>query len=145
LGGILLLAATTGSVLKGAIMLGFFALGVGLPLFVLALLSEKYDVGKWFRGKPLQFTLFGRHIVTHTYNLISAAILIFIGIIMLIWKGTAFFELTVTRFVPWSMGLFYGANDALQQHAFFTSGSAEILGIILGVAVLAWISWKIRS
>ncbi len=145
LGGILLLAATTGSVLKGAVMLGFFALGVGLPLFILALLSDKYDIGKWFRGKELHFDIFGQKIVTHTYNIISAAILIFIGIIMLIWKGTAFFELTVTRFVPWSMTFFYGANDALQQNVFFTSGFAEVIGVLVGVAVLAWIVWRIRK
>ncbi len=143
LGGILLLAATTGSVIKGAVMLGFFALGVGLPLFILALLSDKYDIGRWFRGKEIKFSLFGKHIVTHTYNLISAIILISIGTIMLIWKGTGFIELTVTRFVPWSMTFFYAANDALQQNAFFTSGAAEIIGVLLGVVALVWILRKV--
>lgn len=138
LGGILLLAATTGSVLKGAIMLALFALGVALPMLIVASLSDKFDFARW---SSKTWKLFGKEV--SPFNVLSGAILIFIGIIMITWKGTAFFELTVTKFVPWSMDLFYNLNDSFIQGA-FTSSWAQLLGLAFGLAVFGWIVWKLR-
>ena len=140
LGGILLLAATTGSVLQGAIMLAFFALGVGIPLIIIAALSDKFDWARW-TGKTLKI---GKYEI-HTFNLISAAILITIGAIMVWWRGTSFIELTVTRFIPWSMTAFYAMNDSLTNTPFFTSTAAQVLGVILGLALLGGFIWILRK
>jgi len=145
LGGILLLAANANSLVTGTSYLIFYALGVSLPLLLVALLADRYDLASkpWIRGKMLTFKLFGKEIVTHTYNLISAFILIFVGIIMVTWKGTQFFEIYIPRIIPWSMDLFYAANDALTLTPFLTSGFANFLGFVIGAAVLALLVWAI--
>lgn len=139
LGGILLLAATTGSVIKGALLLALFALGVGLPLIIISALADRFDWARW-TGKTLKIGTYE----IHTFNLISALILITIGIIMLVYKGTSFVELTVSRLVPWSMNFFYNSNDAITA-GFFASGIASFFGILLGLAVFAFIVWKILT
>jgi len=141
LGGILLLAANAGTIVTGTSYLVFYALGVSLPLLLVAMLADKFDLAnkKWIRGRVLTFKLFGKEIVTHTYNVISAFILIFIGIVMITWKGTTFFEIYVPRLVPWSMEFFYTANDALTATPFYTSGAAHIIGVL----VLIWLGYVV--
>lgn len=143
LGGILLLAASAETILVGTAYLVFFGLGVSVPLLIIALFADKYDLaGKpWIRGKLIEFKLFGKQIVTHTYNIISGIILIGIGITMAIWRGTGILEYTVTRFTPWGMTAFYGLNDALTNSSFFTSGAAQIIGIILGILMVLLLFW----
>lgn len=141
LSGILLLAANSSTILTGTSYLIFYALGVSLPLLILALLSDKFDLANksWIRGKMFTFKLFGKEIITHTYNIISAIILIFIGIVMITWRGTQFFEIYIPMLIPWSMDAFYRANDALTMTPFYTSGAAHAIGIILGLLVLGWL------
>jgi len=75
--------------------------------------------------------------------LIGGIILLLIGIVMAIWSGTGVVEYTVTRFTPWGMTAFYLLNDALTNSSFFTSGAAQIIGIIL--ASYRWMtSTKLR-
>lgn len=142
LGGILLLAANSGTLLAGASYLAVFALGVSLPLLLVAALADRYDLARWFRGKLITFRLLGSEVATHTYNIISAVILVALGTIMILSRGTTFIEYTVTRAVPWSMGMFYSIHNALTQ-AFFTSTTAQVLGIILGLLVLGSIAYVI--
>lgn len=138
LGGILILAATTGSALKGAILLALFALGVGLPLLLVAVLSDKYDWARW-TGKNLKIGPYQ----LHTFNLISAILLLTIGTVMILYRGTGFIELTISRIIPWSMTFFYAANDTLQQNTFFTSGIASTLGISSGIILFLLLLWLI--
>jgi cytochrome c biogenesis protein CcdA len=143
LGGILLLAANAGTVLTGTAYLVFYALGVSLPLLLVAMLSDKFDLAhkKWIQGKVITFKLFGKEIVTHTYNIASAIILIFIGVIMIWWQGTTFFEIYVPRLIPWSMDFFYIANDSLTAGGFLSSGLGQFLGFLLGFVILGTLAW----
>lgn len=145
LGGILLLAANAGTIVSGTSYLIFYALGVSLPLLLVAMLADKFDLANkaWIRGKVITFHIFGKEIVTHTYNIISAIILIFIGIVMITWKGTTFFEIYVPRLIPWSMEAFYTLNDALTASTFLTSSIAQFLGFTIGFGVLWLIGWSI--
>jgi cytochrome c-type biogenesis protein len=141
LGGIIILAAGVGSVFKAALLFGFYALGVALPLMIVSYLSDKYDVSTWFTSKHIEFKLFGKKIYTHLYGIIGGILLIIVGGIMFFGKGTSFFMEQIPQYLPWTMDLFTNANEVLVESRFFTSMAANIIGIIAGLIVLV-IIWK---
>lgn len=77
LGGILTLAATSGSTLTGGLLLAVYALGMAAPLFVLALLWERFRIAERLRPH------------TRLTGLIAGAALIVSGLVFLLFDGTA--------------------------------------------------------
>lgn len=80
LGGILLLASTSGSILQGTILLISFAAGLGLPFLLTSLL-----VGKAMKV----FSRMGK--VLTIINAIAGAFLIILGTLLLLGQSDAFF------------------------------------------------------
>lgn len=60
-----------------------FALGIVLPLLVLVLLWQKYRLYRIIKHRAVVIALFKRKIVTNNYNIISGAMMIVLGIVML--------------------------------------------------------------
>src|SRR5690625_358938 len=87
LGAVLALSAIGSDPLYGGMLLAVYALGMAAPLFVLAVLWSRFDLGRrrWFRGRELTF---GRWRV-HTTQLASGVLFIVIGAALLITDGTA--------------------------------------------------------
>jgi len=85
--GAVLTVAATGGPLRGGILLACYALGMALPLFLLALLWDRFDLGgrKWLRGRPITL---GR-LRLHTTGLLSGLLFIGIGALFLLYDGTA--------------------------------------------------------
>ncbi|WP_432086057.1 cytochrome c biogenesis CcdA family protein [Streptomyces sp. bgisy095] len=86
LGSVLTVAALTGSPAYGGLLLAVYALGMAVPLFVLALLWERYDLGRrrWLRGRPLRagrFTL-------HSTSVLSGLFFVALGTLFLVFDGT---------------------------------------------------------
>lgn len=56
LGSVLTVAAVSGSPVYGGLLLAVYALGMAVPLFLLALLWERFDLGRrrWLRGRALR-------------------------------------------------------------------------------------------
>ncbi len=86
LGAVLTLTATTGNPAYGASMLAVYALGMALPLFVLALFWDRFQLGGrgWLRGRELRV---GR-LRLHTTSLVSGLFFIGIGVLFLAYDGT---------------------------------------------------------
>ncbi|WP_017577181.1 cytochrome c biogenesis CcdA family protein [Nocardiopsis kunsanensis] len=86
LGAVLTVAATGGTV-RGGLLLACYALGMALPLFVLALFWDRFDLGRrtWLRGRS--FTVGPLNL--HTTSLISGLLFIGIGVLFLLYDGTA--------------------------------------------------------
>ncbi|UNO39844.1 cytochrome c biogenesis CcdA family protein [Streptomyces sp. MST-110588] len=86
LGAVLTVTAISGSPAYGASMLAVYALGMALPLFVLALLWDRFHLGSrgWLRGRA--FTL-GK-LRLHTTSLLSGLFFIGIGVLFLAFDGT---------------------------------------------------------
>lgn len=87
LGAILTMAATQDSPVQGGLLLAVYALGMAAPLFVLAALWDRFDLGRrpWLRGRtvkvgPLQ---------VHSTTLVSGLLFIAIGVLFLMFDGTA--------------------------------------------------------
>ncbi|MEU9487839.1 cytochrome c biogenesis CcdA family protein [Streptomyces decoyicus] len=87
LGAVLTVTAVSGSPVYGASMLAVYALGMALPLFVLALLWDRCKLGTrgWLRGR--EFTL-GK-LRLHTTSALSGVFFIGIGVLFLRFNGTS--------------------------------------------------------
>ena len=73
--------------MRGGLLLAAYALGMALPLFLLALLWDRFDLGRraWLRGRGLTV---GR-LRLHTNSLVSGLVFIAIGVLFLVYDGTA--------------------------------------------------------
>ncbi|HET7326850.1 MAG TPA: cytochrome c biogenesis protein CcdA, partial [Nocardioidaceae bacterium] len=87
LGAILTLAATQGSPVLGGLLLAVYALGMALPLFVLAWFWDRYDLGRraWVRGRLLTLG----PVRVHSTNVLAGLLFVTIGILFLRFDGTA--------------------------------------------------------
>lgn len=75
LAGVMTLSALSGSPL-GGIALGLaYTFGMTFPLFVMALVWDRYRLGErgYLRAKPIRFTLAGKRFATNTVNVAVAA------------------------------------------------------------------------
>ena len=145
--GILLLAANSATVLNGTLMLVFYGIGISVPLILLAFFTDKYDWAnsKLLRGKSIEFKLFNKKIITHTYNIIGGILLLAIGILMVIFKGTFFFQTELPKLVPWSMSFWSYLNEASLGTRIFTSTSGNILGIISALSIFLLVIWHLHG
>ncbi|MEV0011009.1 cytochrome c biogenesis CcdA family protein [Streptomyces sp. NPDC051840] len=86
LGSVLTVSALGGSLVYGGLLLAVYALGMAAPLFVLALLWERFDLGRrvWLRGRPLRA---GRFEV-HSSSLLSGLFFVGLGALFLVFDGT---------------------------------------------------------
>src|SRR5215207_4953480 len=90
LGAVLTVAASSGSVLRGAGLLATYAAGMAAPLFLMALLWDRFDLGhrRWLRGRevslgPLRF---------HTTSLLSGLMFVVVGVLFITFEGTSGLE-----------------------------------------------------
>mgnify|MGYP001616113896 CR=1 FL=1 len=139
--GILVLAANAATVFNGTLMLIFYGLGIVVPLIILAYFADRYDwaSSKWLRGKKITFDLLNKKITTHTYNIIGGILLLIIGTLMVIFKGTFFFQTELPKLVPWSMSFWGYLNEKALESKIFTSTTGNILGIIVALLVIIFI------
>ncbi|MBI3026998.1 cytochrome c biogenesis protein CcdA [Candidatus Woesearchaeota archaeon] len=145
--GILVLAANAATVLNGTLMLIFYGVGIAAPLIILAYFSDRYDwaKSKWLRGKEITFNLFNKKIITHTYNIIGGILLLIIGLLMVIFKGTFFFQTELPKYVPWSMSFWGYLNERALESKLFTSTIGNILGIVVALLVIVFVFWYLNK
>ena len=139
LGAVLTVAATDGRPARGAALLAVYALGMAVPLFLLAALWDRFDLGerRWLRGRPLHL---GR-LRLHTTSMLSGLLFVVIGVVFIRTRGTA------------SAAGLLGPEATLEAEA----GAQEWLqrtlagvpdGLVLGavavvaLGVLAWRLWR---
>src|SRR5215207_428115 len=124
LGAVLTVAASSGSVLQGAGLLATYAAGMAAPLFLMALLWDRLDLGhrRWLRGREVSL---GR-LRFHTTSLVSGLMFIAIGVLFIVLEGTSALE-----------GLY--ASGGATDLAFTAERwvSAESMPISVALAVLA--------
>ena len=127
LGAVLTVAASSGSVLRGASLLATYAAGMAAPLFLMALLWDSLDLGhrRWLRGRGISLG----PLRLHTTDLLSGLMFVVIGVLFIIFEGTSGLE-----------GLYAsgGATDlafTVEQWAKTFSESA-LISLVLAVLVL---------
>lgn len=87
LGSVLMVASTSSTPIFGGALLAVYALGMSAPLFLLALLWDRFKLGssRWLRGRDIKL---GR-VHLHSTSLISGLLFIGIGVLFLRYNGTA--------------------------------------------------------
>jgi hypothetical protein len=72
---------------RGAALLAVYAVGMAVPLFVLALLWQRFDLGRrrWLRGR--EYRLGPLHL--HTTSTISGLLFVAVGVVFIVFDGTA--------------------------------------------------------
>src|SRR5215204_427866 len=90
LGAVLTVAATSGSALQGAGLLATYAAGMAAPLFIMALLWDRLDLGRrrWLRGRELYLVA----LRLHTTKLLSGSMFVAIGVLFIVSEGTSSIE-----------------------------------------------------
>lgn len=138
LGAILTVAATQDSPWQGGTLLAVYALGMAAPLFGLAALWDRFDLGRrrWLRGRTLSWGA----IRLHTTSLLAGLLFIAVGVVFLRYDGTAG--------LPGSLGmgdlteLEYSAQRAVTEWA----AQLPVWVMPLVVAVVALIvAWRRRG
>ena len=127
LGAVLTVAAASGEVARGALLLAVYAAGMAAPLFVLALLWERLDLRDrpWLRGREISVGGFR----LHTTNLVSGAMFVLLGTLFIAYEGTSALS-----------GLYEsnGATDlAFTAEAWAGDVARRIPGTVLLVALVA--------
>ncbi|WP_066956863.1 cytochrome c biogenesis CcdA family protein [Streptomyces lushanensis] len=86
LGSVLTVAALSGTPVYGSVLLAVYALGMAVPLFLLALLWERYGLGRrtWLRGRAFRAGGFE----LHTTSLLSGIFFVVLGTVFLVFDGT---------------------------------------------------------
>ncbi|MFJ5546934.1 cytochrome c biogenesis CcdA family protein [Streptomyces sp. NPDC093225] len=87
LGSVLTVAAVSGSPVYGGLLLAVYALGMAVPLFLLAALWERFELGRrrWLRGREVRV---GR-LRLHTTSLLSGAFFVALGALFLAYDGAS--------------------------------------------------------
>jgi cytochrome c biogenesis protein CcdA len=90
LGAVLTVAASSGLVLRGAGLLATYAAGMAAPLFLMALLWARLDLGhrRWLRGREISLG----SLRLHTTNLLSGLMFVAVGVLFIVFEGTSGLE-----------------------------------------------------
>lgn len=136
LSGILTMAAVLRNYLTATILMVSYSLGVFMPLFAFSFFYDKYDLGrkKWLRGKNFKLKAFGKETTINSNQAIAGMLLIIIGLVFIIFKGT------------WIVNgySFFGLKQyfySLQNVIINNPAASSIIGAAL-LAVLAYGSWR---
>jgi cytochrome c biogenesis protein CcdA len=87
LGAVLTVAAASGQPLRGAALLAVYAVGMTAPMFLLAALWQRFDLGRrgWLRGREFRVG----PLRLHTTSTASGLLFVAVGVVFLVFDGTA--------------------------------------------------------
>ena len=87
LGAVLTVAASSGQIFRGASLLALYALGMAAPLFLIAALWDRFDLGRrrWLRGRELSLG----PLRVHTTSLVSGLMFVLLGAVFIAYEGTS--------------------------------------------------------
>lgn len=88
LGGILVLAASTGTIVIGGFLLFIYAVGLFTPLLILSIISDYTGkvprVWKWLHGRIIKLRFGSHYFEMHTTNMVGGLILLVLGVLFLL-------------------------------------------------------------
>lgn len=142
LAGILSMGALFHSVFLAAILMLFYSLGNLIPLFLISIFYDKYNLSesKLIKGRVLKFNIDEKTYEIHSTNLISGLLFLGLGAFILIFGGTG-----PVNTWDWfdTKQYFYSLQDKLiaWQHA----NTLGVIVFILFIGLIAWFIWSKRK
>ncbi|WP_078855758.1 cytochrome c biogenesis CcdA family protein [Streptomyces sp. NRRL F-5065] len=87
LGGVLTVAALDGDPVHGGVLLAVYALGMAVPVFFLALLWDRFDLGRrrWLRGRAVALG----PVTVHSTSALGGALFVLLGVAFLVFDGAS--------------------------------------------------------
>ena len=87
LGAVLTVAAASGTASRGATLLAVYAAGMAAPLFLMALLWDRLDLGRrrWLRGREVAVG----PLRVHSTTLVSGLMFVLLGVLFIVYEGTS--------------------------------------------------------
>ncbi|MFQ5406009.1 MAG: cytochrome c biogenesis CcdA family protein [Candidatus Micrarchaeia archaeon] len=94
LGSIIILAGISGSVWYAGLLTFTYSLGLFVPLFVLSVLLDTTKIVQhpFFSKKLFSLNIFGSEVDVFFANALSGVLLIFLGLLFLLFQGTSIFN-----------------------------------------------------
>lgn len=142
LGAVLTLVMTTADPMEGAVLLGAYAIGTGVPIIGLAGLWRRFGRQRfaWLRGRTWTVGKSGR-IRLHSNQVIGGVLFIVVGVVFLLTDGLSgvpeLLPYSVTEAVAgWGRHLDAALGPASQ-------GGWVTLGVLAGLGLLTW--WTIEA
>ncbi|HLG24194.1 MAG TPA: cytochrome c biogenesis CcdA family protein [Candidatus Nanoarchaeia archaeon] len=91
LAGILLIASTFHNYFYSAALLFFYSLGLFVPLFLISILFDKFNLTQvpWIKGREFEVKIFGKTFFIHTTKIIAGVLLIASGTVFIVFNGTS--------------------------------------------------------
>ena len=134
LAGVMTLSALSGSVLGGVTLGLAYTFGMVFPLFVMALLWDRYRLGerRWMQARPVRIRVAGRVLVTNTVNLAVAVAFAVMGGFVLYLANTA----QMTGGPGFQVAIGSGLERVLTRIETWTDPVPEVV-LGLGVLLLA--------
>lgn len=112
--------------------MAIYALGMTVPLFVLALLWDRFDLGRrqWLRGRELALG----PVRTHTTSLVSGLLFVAIGVLFLLTDGTA------------NLGGVLGVDDQFELQVAFGDWANRVsdAGVLLALVLILLVGVAVR-
>ena len=149
LAGVLILAALTASMLEGLLVGFIYVIGMVFPLFVIALVWEKFEAVDTnpLEGKIVNLKLFGHEYSSHSSKLIAGLMFLMMGVVNVYvgWSG---------RMIPAPGATVIGNMQASLQTWLLTAFSAlsvesiplaGAIVLISTISVIAMLFWQKES
>jgi len=93
LAGIILMASVFHNYLYAGLLLFVYAFGLFVPLFLLALFFDKSKkIKQWLKGREIRFVMGNRIVLTDTVHIVSGLLLLSMGFVFIVYKGTGVFN-----------------------------------------------------
>lgn len=133
LGSVLAVSAAGGEPVYGGVLLALYALGMVVPLLLLALAWKRFDLGRrgWLRGREIRI---GR-LRTHTTSVVSGLLFVALGLLFVLTDGTGSISSPV-------------GVDAQFDAQLWVSRLGERIGdvalVVAAVAVVLVVAWRVR-
>ncbi len=134
LAGVLLMAAVIGNYFKVALLMFLYALGNFVPFFLLSFAVDGFTLHdkSWIRGILISFSFLGEKFETHTTQILSGLLLLFMGFLFILFQDTSLFN-GINIADANLKG--YALQEALLQHSWVSWLGAVVLILFLIVLV----------
>ncbi|MEU6263679.1 cytochrome c biogenesis CcdA family protein [Saccharopolyspora shandongensis] len=135
LGSVLTIAMTGANPAYGGLLLAIYALGMAVPLFLIAALWDRFDLGRrrWLRGRELKLG----PLRVHSTTLLSGLVFITLGALFLATDGTGSLGGIV------GIDAQFAAQTWVQHVSALISDQLVVVGIVL--LLLAGLGWALLA